>query len=86
LEERDAAEIQYLALAGLGCPNCAMRVRNALLLTHGVVDAEIDLGSALARVWFRDGEVGVVDMVHAVALAGRGTHHRYLAVPVEDRA
>lgn len=30
-----------LALAGLGCRNCANRVRNALLRTPGVLEAEI---------------------------------------------
>lgn len=81
--EREGAEVGYLALAGLGCPNCANRVRNALLRATGVVDVEVDLTSALATVWYRPDEGRVWDFVNAVSVAGLGTHHRYLAVPVE---
>lgn len=81
-EERDAAQMRYLALAGMGCPNCAHRVRNALLATRGVVDVDVDLPAALATVWFVRREVRIEDLVAAVALAGLGTHHRYLAVPL----
>lgn len=85
-DERRSAEIQQLALAGLGCPNCANRVRNALLTAPGVVDVEVDLSSALATVWYRRERTGVPNLVDAVAGAGRGTHHRYLAVPVTPGA
>lgn len=81
-ELKQKARIQYLALAGMGCPNCANRVRNALLGTQGVVDVEVDLPAGLATVWYRAGAVSLSDMVTAVAEAGQGTHHRYLAVPV----
>lgn len=83
--EREGAEVRYLALAGMGCPNCANRVRNALVAAHGVVDVEVDLPAGLATVWYRRGEAPVADLIHAVAGAGRGTHHRYLAVPVRAR-
>lgn len=84
-EEREGSEVQYLALAGMGCPNCANRVRNALLQTRGVVDVEVDLPAALATVWYRSRDAGISDLVAAVARAGRDTHHRYLAVPVRMR-
>lgn len=84
-ESKQKARIQYLALAGMGCPNCANRVRNALLGVHGVVDVEVDLPAGLVTVWYRAGDVSLSDMVVAVAQAGQGTHHRYLAVPVPAR-
>lgn len=79
--------MQYtLALAGLGCPNCANRVRNALLRTRGVLEAEIDLHGATGRVWcLSDSPVTVTDLVKAVVGASRGTHHHYLAVPLRSR-
>lgn len=81
--DRRSAEQVYLALAGMGCPHCANRVRNALLRAPGVMDVEVDLPAALATVW-HDGEGSTVaDLRDAVAHAGRDTHHTYLAVPVE---
>jgi copper chaperone CopZ len=81
-EERGHATIQHLALAGMGCPNCANRIRNALLATRGVVDVEVDLHAALATVWYRAPRASVSHLIDAVDGAGRATHHRYLAVPV----
>jgi copper chaperone CopZ len=81
-DDRRNAEVQYLAVAGMGCPNCAHRVRNALLRAPGVVDVEVDLPGGLASVWFRGAETGVSDLVEVVAAAGRETQHTYLAVPV----
>lgn len=82
----DGAVQHTLALAGLGCPNCANRVRNALLRTDGVLEAEIDLDAALGRVWCRPGSsLDETELVKAVAGASRGTHHRYLAVPLRRR-
>lgn len=75
-----------LGLAGLGCENCANRVRNALLRTPGVLEAEIDLREALGRVWCRPkSPPKETDLVRAVVGASRGTHHRYLAVPLRSR-
>lgn len=81
--ELDEAVQHTLALAGLGCPNCVNRVRNALLETPGVLEAEIDLHRALGRVWCRaEAALTEIDLVNAVVGASRGTHHRYLAVPM----
>jgi copper chaperone CopZ len=84
--ELDEAVQHTLALSGLGCPNCANRVRNALLRTDGVLEAEIDLNAALGRVWCRPGSPpDETELVKAVVGASRGTHHRYLAVPLRRR-
>ena len=81
--DRQDSQVLYLALAGMGCPNCANRVRNALLRAQGVVDGELDLAAALATVWYSGKEASFTHLIDAVADAGRGTHHRYLAVRVE---
>lgn len=81
-EEIERAGVQHLAVAGMGCPNCANRVRNSLLLTPGVLEVEMDLQTGLATVWYDDGEAGLPDLLGAVSAAARGTHHTYLAVPV----
>lgn len=82
----DEARQYTLALAGLGCPNCANRVRNALLRTPGVLEVEIDLHGATGRVWcLPDSPATEADLVKAVVGASRGTHHRYLAVPLRSR-
>jgi copper chaperone CopZ len=70
-----------LALSGLGCINCANRVRNALLSCPSVVDAEVDLGAAQADVWYLPEHIGPLGLTKVVSLAGKGTHHQYRAVP-----
>ena len=81
-EERAEAEVQRLAVAGMGCPNCANRVRNALLEEPGIVDVEVDPQAGLATIWCRPGSTRTRDLLEAVDRSGRGTLHRYLAVPV----
>ena len=80
--ERRKATVLHLLVAGMGCPNCVNRVRNALLGARGVVDVEVDLRAGLATVWYRPGEMRLTELLAAVADAARRTHHSYLAVPV----
>lgn len=82
---RRTARTVHLALAGMGCPNCATRVRNALLDVDGVVDAEVDLPAALAKVWYVVDRVAEEDLVASVRRAGHDSNHRYLAVPLKSR-
>ena len=82
---RRAAHTVHLGLAGLGCPSCANRVRNALLGVPGVIDAEIDLPAALATVWHLTDLCSTGDLVEAVREASGTSHHRYLAVPLRSR-
>lgn len=83
-EEKERATVQHLAVAGMGCPNCANRVRNSLLLRPAVLEAEVSLSTGLVTVWFDEGGAGVPDLLEAISQAGQGTHHRYLAVPVRS--
>jgi copper chaperone CopZ len=82
--ELEGADSIHLSVVGMGCPNCANRIRNALLARGGVVDVTIDLPAALARVWYAAAEVTPAEMVAVVRDAGEGSHHQYLAVPVRD--
>lgn len=77
-ELEEAARV-HLSVTDMGCPNCAHRVRNALLAVPGVLDASVHVGAGQAAVACRDGSVGVDDLVGAVEEAGRGTRHRYTA-------
>jgi len=77
-----AAAYVDLAVAGMDCPHCGNRVRNALLGLAGVVDAEVDVTAGLAHVWFVAEHIRIEDMLAVVVEAGEATHHRYLAVPV----
>ena len=80
--EIEAASTVRLALSGLGCGSCAKRVRNALISTPGVVDAEVNLSAAQADVRYLSEQIGPVGLTRVVSRSGTGTHHRYRAVPV----
>lgn len=84
-EALQAAEILFLAVAGMGCPNCANRVRNALLRSPGVVNAEVDHRASVAEVWVDAERLEPEPLCAAVARAGEGTHHEYVAVPIPRR-
>lgn len=77
-ELAEVAEMKLL-VAGMGCPNCALRVRNALVVCQGVVDAQVDHVSGQAVIQFNPGMVGPGDLIHAVSTAGTGSHHQYIA-------
>lgn len=78
---RDACSVD-LAVAGMGCPSCGNRVRNALLAHPGVVEVEVDLCALVVRVWYDPELVGVRELVGIVAVVGKASQHRYIAVPL----
>jgi len=78
----DRSATAFLAVSGMGCPTCAARVRNALVTTEGIVEAEVDHRSGLAVVSYLPEAVDVGVMTGAVSSAAAGTHHTYQAVPV----
>lgn len=63
-----------LGVMGMGCPNCAMRVRNALISEAGVLAVEIELRSGLARVAYDPGRATGRTLLAAVAAAGDDRH------------
>lgn len=76
-EERATVERVSLAIAGMGCPNCAMRVRNGLVSLKGVIEAQVNHETHLARVEFNPTFVTLDDLVDTVSNASQGTRHNY---------
>ncbi|MFQ5419901.1 MAG: cation transporter [Anaerolineae bacterium] len=75
----EKANATYLAVSGMGCPTCAQRVLNGLLLTEGVLLAEVFLEQSMAVAAY-DPEMVVPEMlVTAVAGAGNDGRHHYEA-------
>ena len=79
IEERQEQAVALLAVEGMGCPNCVLRVRNGLLQVYGVVSAEVDLESGQARVIYNPGLVQPKYLPRAVADAGAVARHDYRA-------
>jgi copper chaperone CopZ len=80
-QERSTVMETRLAVWGMGCPNCSMRVRNALLQQSGVVDAHVDHLSGRALVSHNPDMVSIDALLTAVAGAGNG-HHQYRAAVI----
>ena len=70
------APLVYLLVRGMGCPACAMRVRNALVRVDGVLAADVFLGQGVARVHYDPARVAVEELPRALSAAdGSGRHH-----------
>ena len=76
LSQADAA---FLGICGMGCPNCAMRVRNGLIRLKGVLYADIYLQSGVATVAYDPQLVTTVELVTAVYESGNDGRHDYRA-------
>ena len=74
-----AADRAFLLVWGMGCPSCAMRVRNSLLRLDGVLAVDVDLERGLARVMYDAAQVTPEALPPAVAAAGHDGQHRYAA-------
>ena len=68
-----------LSISGMGCQNCAARVRNSLVSLDGVHDAEVLLNMRMAEIYFDEKKVTPDALLHAVMAAGNDGRHRYLA-------
>lgn len=78
-EELRNADSALLAVWGMGCPNCATRVRNSLLSLEGVYGVEVYLNMAMAEVSYDSRKVTAQSLVEAVARAGNDGRHEYRA-------
>lgn len=76
-EERQKVDQALLAVWGMGCPNCANRVRNSLLSLNGVLDASVDHRAGMAQVSFNPTMVSPEALVSAVSRAGGDGRHEY---------
>jgi copper chaperone CopZ len=79
IEERREQAVALLAVEGMGCPNCVLRVRNGLLQVYGVVSADVDLEAGQARVAYNPRLVEPNHLPRAVADAGAAARHKYRA-------
>jgi len=77
-----SADTTLLAVSGMGCVNCAARVRNGLVSLEGVHHAEIDLDTGLTEVYFDGDKVTLEMLIDAVAGAGNDGRHHYGAAVV----
>ena len=73
------AMVAYLAVWGMGCPRCAMRVRNGLLGLDDVLLADVFLEEGIAAVAYKPDRVTTEDLVTVVAAAGNDGRHHYRA-------
>lgn len=76
-DELRKADNALLAIWGMGCPNCATRVRNSLLSLEGVYGVEVYLNMAMAEVSYDGRKVTAQSLVEAVARAGNDGRHEY---------
>ena len=73
------ADKATLAVQGMGCENCATRVRNGLLSLDGVYGVDVYLNMALAEVTYDGKKISAQRLVEAVSRAGNDGHHEYRA-------
>lgn len=73
------ADRALLAVWGMGCQNCAARVRNGLLSLDGVYTANVYLNLALAEVYYDGAHVSTDVLMDAVYYAGNDGRHEYRA-------
>jgi copper chaperone CopZ len=78
-EELARIEATSLAIQGMGCPNCAMRVRNSLLAVSGVSTAYVDHMMGSAKIQFNPSMASITELVQAVSDAGGDGRHEYFA-------
>ena len=79
VDDLQEARIVGLTVQGMGCVNCATRVRNSLLALDGVVSADVDWERGLALVDYVPAKTSVDAVLLAVAAAGNDGHHNYYA-------
>lgn len=80
--ERNKVETALLAVWGMGCPNCANRVRNSLLSLNGVIHVYVTHEYGFAEVAYNPDLASVELLVGAVAQAGGDGRHEYGAKPL----
>lgn len=75
--ERQFESMVALRIWGMGCPNCAARVRNSLVSLNGVIDADVDHISGVGQVIYNPALVQTGDLLMAVKRAGGDGRHEY---------
>ncbi len=80
-DETDVSAISKASLlvSGMGCHNCAIRVRNALLQLNGVNWVDVDLENGRAQVAYDATRISPDQFMPAVATADPQGRHHYQA-------
>jgi copper chaperone CopZ len=78
-DQLQKAEVATMSVWGMGCENCATRVRNSLLSLEGVYDVDVFQNMAIAEVRYDSKKVPLNLLVDAVAHAGNDGRHEYCA-------
>lgn len=74
-----ASTVAYLEVIGMGCPTCAMRVRNGLLNQTGVLLVDVNLERKYAAVAYDPQQTHPNALMDAVEKAGTDGKHQYWA-------
>lgn len=75
-----------LFITGMGCPNCAIRVHNAIVSVPGVTAARVRLVPPIATVRFVAGQVTAEQLAAAVTGAAMVSGHEYHAYEMDRSA
>jgi len=78
-EALKSAMAAYFGVSGMGCQNCAARVRNGLLGVEGVLLSDVFLEKNVAVAAYDPAMVTTEDMLNAVTAAGNDGRHHYEA-------
>ena len=73
------ADTATLVVWGMGCENCATRVRNSLLTLDGVYGVDVYLNMAVAEVSYNQEKISAHQLVETVSAAGNDGRHQYRA-------
>jgi copper chaperone CopZ len=76
-EQLQQADKATLIVWGMGCPNCATRVRNSLLALDGVYGVDVYLNMAVAEVSYDSQKIMPAEFAAAIARAGNDGRHEY---------
>ncbi len=81
-DETDVSAVSKanLLVSGMGCHNCAIRVRNALLQLNGVHWVDVELESGSAQVAYDATKISPDQFAPAVAMADPQGRHHYQAI------
>ena len=82
VERIERADHATLAVRGMGCENCATRVRNSLISLDGVYGVDVFLNLALAEITYDNSRVAIAELVEAVSRAGNDGRHEYRAASI----
>lgn len=77
--EKNSVKFIYLVTSGLNCPNCAMRVKNALITLYGIIDVKIDYFDGMTEVAYNPSLIEPSTIPELISKAGNGGHHNYSA-------